>query len=163
MQWQSGGLELSADRLDVGLEEGLAVDFAVVENSRAAGVDEGDVGDSEEAEDGAQIRFNEVKRGHDSGRIVDAAGSHEESDFLSLEQAFGGSAGVGKGLAGAGDLVDPELEDRGYGEVVHGNAEDVLVGGLELGDECVGDGEELALLVGAGIFGGVSCSYPRAE
>jgi len=145
----------------VGLEEGFAVDFAVVESSRAAGVDEGDVGDSDEAEDGAQVGLDEVERGHDGGRIVDATGGDDEGDLLTLEQAFGGAAGVGEGLAGAGDEVDPELEDRGDGKIVHGDAEDVFVGGFELGDEGVGDGEELALLGSAGVFGGVSCSYPR--
>jgi hypothetical protein len=43
---------------------------------------------------------------------------------------------------------------------VHGNAEDVLVRGLQFGDEGVGEGENLALFGGAGLLRGVGGSDP---
>src|SRR5580698_2328939 len=72
-------LELRANGFDVGLEEAFAVDLAVVEGCCSAGGDECDLGDAEEAEDGAKIGLDEVERGHDRGRIVDAARGDEES------------------------------------------------------------------------------------
>lgn len=80
--------------------------------------------------------------------------------LLVLEQAYGRTGGVGEGLVDAGDLVDPELEDGGDAEVVHGDAEDELVGGKELCDEGVGEGDAVVLGRGAAFFRGVDGSDP---
>jgi hypothetical protein len=126
------GLEVGFDGADVGLQELAAVDLAGLDLCRAACVDEVGIGDAEKREEGAQVRFDEVERGHRGAGIVDAAGGNEKRRTLALKEAFGTAVDIGEGFASACDLVDPELERGGNAEVVHGNPDHIVVGLLEL-------------------------------
>jgi hypothetical protein len=144
----------------VGLEEAGTVDGSEGDLSDAAGREEVGVGDADEAEDGAEVGLDEVEGGIGRTGSVVATGGDDEGGLLAGELADGGSVDVGEGLAGAADLVDPELEDGGHAEVVHGSGDDELVGFEELVDEGVGEGEESALFGGVGVLGGVGGTDP---
>jgi hypothetical protein len=138
-------------------DEVFALGFAHVYGSGAAGKDEVDVRDADEAQYLLEVAGLCVVALHVGAGGVDAAGGEDDGELLALEEAF---VGGGEGLVDADDVVDVGLEDGGGGEVVHGGAEDDVVGSLELGDELVGDGEGGGHLGGVLLGGGVGAGDP---
>src|SRR6187402_24835 len=152
------GLEAGADGFNVRREEGGAVG-SIVEGCGSASVHEGDICDSQETEDRPEIRFSVVEGLHGSASIVGPTGGDKEGSLFAGEEAHGRSGGVGEGPVDAGDLVNPELEGGGNGEVMHGHAKDVLVRLFQFRDQRIREGEQLLLLRGEGVGGGVYGSH----
>ena len=113
--------------------------------TRAAGVDESNIGDADKAENVAHI----------TGCVIPvrakryAAGCEHHDGALAGEQADGAGFGVPECFAGAHDLVDPCLEGCGYGKVVNRQADYKRVGGAQLVHQHVRSGKGVFLFVGA--------------
>jgi hypothetical protein len=155
------GSKLRLDRIEVGLQEGVAIDLSEAQGGRTTGGEESKIGHAEKAQDGAKIGFDVVERFHDSAGAVDATGSENKRGFFAVEEADRFSVGISEGFAGAGNLIDPKLQGGWDAEVVHGNAKNVFIGGMKFGDELVGQAEKLLLFGSASQLVGVSCSDPR--
>lgn len=102
-------------------------------------VDEGDVGDADEAEDGAQVRSEEVHRLHRLALpVATAATRHQHHHLFALRQAFVVVVALNlEGAVDAHDLVNVSLEVRGHAEVVHRHAAHDEVGRQKLIDQRV--------------------------
>src|ERR1700744_3562214 len=118
---------------------------------------------AEEAKDRPQVGLDEVERCHLRLRIIIAAGRDNERGFLARDQAFGRSVRIGKGLADSRNLVDPELQHRGHTEVMHRDAEYVLIGLLQFGEERVRKRQHFLLLWSARLLRRVGGAYPFAS
>src|ERR1700730_6873059 len=70
-------------------------------------------------ENGFQIRIDKVQRARGSARRIDSTAGGEDRSLLAVEQSLRSAFGVDKRMSAANDLVNPELEHRGDGEVVH--------------------------------------------
>ena len=137
-------------------EEGVESGIAPVDRAGATGFDDGDVGDADEAEDQLEIgALGVIAFGGAAGTVVAAAG-YEDGGLLVGNEAFVTLWADGEGDTDANDVIDPGLEVGGDGEVVHGGTDDNVVGGEQLGDEFVRDGEGFFLL--GGVLGGVGVS-----
>src|SRR5271168_2706760 len=106
------------DRLRVGLhglkmrcEKRIAV-LTVVECRGSSSREECHIRHAEEAKNRPQIRLNKIERGHLRLGVIDAAGSDDEGRFLADNQTLRRSVRIGKRLADARNLVDPELKRR---------------------------------------------------
>ena len=97
-------------------------------------MDKGHVGNADETEDGAQIGFLKVK-GRPGNEA--AAGGHDNC-LLAFQQGFDALFGNFKGHVRADNLIDPSLERRTHGEVMHRGADDEHVGSDELSRQFIG-------------------------
>ncbi|MPN13424.1 hypothetical protein SDC9_160745 [bioreactor metagenome] len=110
-------------------------------------VNEFDLGDADETEEIA----HEIGLRIEGGAGIAAAAGSEDIGFLAGEQALRPVRGIAEGHAGAGDVIDPGFQRRGDAQVVHGQADDQYVGGLQFADQRVGIGN-LGSLCGAALF-----------
>ena len=86
--------------------------FAAID---ALGMDERDIGDADEAENLAQVRFLKIVIGPSDEA---AAGSNHEC-FFTVEHGDDALLGDFKGHVGADDLINPGLERGGDRKVMH--------------------------------------------
>ena len=107
-------------------------------------VDEAHVGDADEAEHGAEVRLEVVERAaRRAGAKIAATRNDHERAFVFREPVEAAGA-FGERAAEADDLVDPGFERGGDAEIVDRRGDDELVGGEELVDVAVGNGERFA-------------------
>ncbi len=79
----------------------------------AAGVDDGDVRDADEAEDHVEVRTFEVVGVQGRTFGVRAAAGDDDGDLLAAGETLEAVGPEGEGLVEADDVVDPGLENRG--------------------------------------------------
>src|SRR6266849_5834410 len=130
------------DRLARALEparRGLGTD------RQAFDMDEGDVIEADKTQYRAQIGLLEVQAARRALAAVDAAPAGDDEDLLALEQPLGTRRGVAEGSPGAGEVVDPRLQGRRDRKVVHRRGDDDDIRRLDLRDNRVGAGGDLAL------------------
>lgn len=129
--------------------------------------DEDDIRHAEEAEQRPQIRLHKIERRHLRLGIVDTAGSDDERCLLADDQALRGSVRIGERPFDTRNLVDPELEHRGHPEVMHRDAEYVLIGLFEFEEQGIRERKQLLLLWSARLFrriyGTDPCSVDRRD
>src|ERR1700722_16585066 len=132
----------------------------VVERRGSTCCEESRVCHTEEAKDRPQIGLDKVERGHLRLRIIDPAGRDEERRLFAREQSFRRSIRIGKNLAHARNLVDPELQHRGHTEVMHWHAEYVLICLLQFGDQRVRKRQHFLLWRSARLLRRVGSTHP---
>jgi len=137
------------DLVDELLDEDRIGDLTLANRVRAAGVDDGEVGNADEAEDDSEVRTLKVVGLERRPRRVLAAAGDDDRDLLAGCKALEPFWAKGEGLVEADDVVDPGLEDGRDVEVVHRGGDDDFVGGEELANKLVGD------LEGSFVLGGV--------
>ena len=105
-----------------------------------------DIGDADETERRAQVRFLEIEGLHRSLRIGPSS-CQDEHGLLSRHQALRPLFGITERAPRAHDVIDPCLERRGDAEIVHGRRDDDDVRGEELRDQRVGKRQRLPIRV----------------
>ena len=95
-----------------------------VAHRQSFGIDELDVSDAEEAEEGAHVCGFAVER----GAGIESAARRKNDRALARQQADRPLLGVAEGLSGTGDVVEVSLERRRNPEVVHREADDDDIG-----------------------------------
>src|SRR4029077_7064026 len=87
-------------------------------DGKALDMDERHVAQAKESQHATQIWLLEVE-GLCWALAVDPAPRRHDEDLLALEQADGALLCVAECATRPGDVVDPGLQGRGYGEIVH--------------------------------------------
>ena len=121
----------------------------------ALGDDERNVGDPDETQDLLEIGRLKVTVILLAVAVVAAARDHDDRAFARIEKSDRSIGRIPKRAAGLADTIEPGLQLRRDGVIVHRRTDDDHVGRLQLGDQRVGErplaelqlGEVLVLLV----------------
>src|ERR1700722_4733892 len=121
--------------IQMGLQEQTAVDLSRHKLRGAAGSHKCYVGYADKSQDGVEVGIDEIKCSHRSSCLVDPARRSQNGSLFAREETLGAvCTPINKGASAANHLVNPQLDDRGNAEIVHGHAEHVLVCLLQFGD-----------------------------
>ena len=124
-------------------------------------MDEGDVLQADEAQHAPEVGLVKI-HALAGTTAVDAAAARHHEDPLVLEQADGPLGPVAEGAARPDDMVDPGLEGRGDGKIVHRHGEENDVGRLDFLDETIGKRRRFTLFRRALLRGGQGSAQDRA-
>src|SRR3984893_7065587 len=123
------------------LEEDRSGYLTLGDPVRAAGMDDSEVRDTDEAEDDAKVGALDVVGLHGRARRVLAAAGDDDRDLLPFDKALQSLGAKAEGLVEPDDVVNPGLERSRHVEVIHGSGDNDFIGGEQLVDKLVGEFE----------------------
>src|SRR6266436_692049 len=120
------------------LEEDRSGYLTLGDPVRAAGMDDSEVRDTDEAEDDAKVGALDVVGLHGRACGVLAAAGDDDGDLLPLDEALQSLGAKAEGLVETDDMVNPGLERGRHIEVIHGSGDNDFICGEQLIDKLVG-------------------------
>src|ERR1700680_3039279 len=124
------------------------------------GVDEGHVRETDKRQNVAEVRLLIVEAFSRRSRTECAAAGGHDVDLLAFQNALRAASGEENCLAHADDLIDPCLQGRRNGEVIHWSTNQNGVGLNQFLDEFVGELKDKFLLGSQGCGIGVHRMHP---